>query len=137
MVDEGASSGANRDAASNEECDEYDRHDFEVLSSLHEVDLRDFSQKFWNACDLNFGTLLSKSKHFLPLLMSMGTCALLKELYRECNVKKLNNDGILRVQLQTHYLDRQKLIEKSVERRTKVIMEGWAKIIRGERGKVG
>ena len=67
----------------------------------------------------------------------MGTCTLLKELYRECNVKKLNNDGILRVQLQTHYLDRQKLIEKSVERRTKVIMEGWAKIIRGERGKVG
>ena len=53
----------------------------------------------------------------------MGTCTLLKELYRECNVKKLNNDGILRVQLQTHYLDRQKLIEKSVERRTKVIME--------------
>ena len=78
MVDEGASSGANRDAASNEECDEYDRHDFEVLSSLHEVDLRDFSQKFWNACDLNFGTLLSKSKHFLQFADVNGNVRIVK-----------------------------------------------------------
>ena len=125
-----SSSGENIDAASDEECEDYDRHDFEVLRSLHEVDLRDFSQKMGNACDKNFGTLLSKSKHFVAIADVNGNVRIVKKScivwYLECNVRKLSNDRILRVQLQTPYLDRQKLIVKSVERRQKLRMGDWA-----------
>ena len=129
--EDGASaSGANIYAASDEECEDYDRHDFEVLRSLHEVDLRDFSQKMGNACDKNFGTLLSKSKHFVAIADVNGNVRIVKKScivwYLECNVRKLSNDRILRVQLQTPYLDRQKLIVKSVERRQKLRMGDWA-----------
>ena len=105
-----------------EECP--DRHDFDVLKSIHGVDFKDYSSRLINAKNEK------KSYQFLRIPDLSGKMRLVKKStvvwFCETSFKRLSNDRTFRVRGPTPHSPNRDLVVDTVESKEKLDVGNWA-----------
>ncbi|KAK4024074.1 hypothetical protein OUZ56_009464 [Daphnia magna] len=101
-----------------------DRHDLDVLKSLHDADFKDYSSRLINAKNEK------KSYQFLRVPNCTGKMRLVKKStvvwFCESNFKRLSNDRNFRIRGPIAYSPNRQTIIETVEAKEKVEIGNWA-----------